>query len=456
MSDDAVRQLLEKVSSAEHQFEQERIAAITESMKELDEVIGPAPTPQVTQGWRHLVPHEKDGTIPATLKALDALFHAHPDLQAGIISYDTFLGRTLVKNDLQHVCEAGEVWTDAHTTRLRLWLERRNVEPVSKGLMMDYLAKLSMENPSDVLLDWAESLQWDGVTRVDNWLVTYLGAEDCPYSRVVGRVGLLSQAARAIFVDGCQVDTTPILEGPQGVGKTKAMRILGGEWARECTLDVGDKDTKLLLRGATVVELGELHTMRRGEVDALKAFLSHIVDEYRKPYGIDEVRQVRRCVFWGTMNPLPGDEGYFTDVTGNRRFLPINVTVLDEEGLRRDRDQLWAEAVARVKGGEPWYVSDADEAKMTSDAQEDRLVADPWDETLLRWLNHGFDPEHYDPQFEVTVVEVAKRCFSLTDEKIHSGTSRRIAASLTRLGWKKERHRTAEGRKKSWVRDVGF
>lgn len=459
---ESVKELLEKVAQAETQFEAERLAAVVASMSEEDTDPTPAPEPPTileskVEGWRHLVPHTKDGMIPATLKALDALFHAHPVLKVGVLAYDTFLGRTAACSDIDGVCFKGEVWTEAHTTRLRIWLERRNVEPVGRGLMTDYLAKLQVENPTDALLEWCTGLAWDGVARVDRWLVRYLGAADCPYSRLVGRVGLLSQAARAIHVEGCQVDTTPILEGAQGVGKTKAMRILGGAWARECTLDVGDKDTKLLLRGATVVELGELHTMRRGEVDALKAFLSHIADEYRRPYGVDEVRQVRRCVFWGTMNPLPGGEGYFTDVTGNRRFLPVVVTSLAEAALIADRDQLWAEAIARVKAGEAWYITDADEAKLAGDQQEDRMIADPWDEVLALWLDHGFDPEHYEPQHKVTTRDVSFKCFGIADDRMTSAISRRIAAALHRRGWICHRERQGGGKRgRIYVRDVGF
>ena len=48
----------------------------------------------------------------------------------------------------------------------------------------------------------------------------------------------------------------------------------------------------------------------------------------------------RECIFVGTTN----DAEYLKDHTGNLRFWPTKVNNLDIEALRRDVDQLWAEA----------------------------------------------------------------------------------------------------------------
>ena len=34
--------------------------------------------------------------------------------------------------------------------------------------------------------DYLDALQWDGMPRVDKWLITYAGAEDSKYTRAVG------------------------------------------------------------------------------------------------------------------------------------------------------------------------------------------------------------------------------------------------------------------------------
>ena len=61
-------------------------------------------------------------------------------------------------------------------------------------------------------------------------------------------------------------------------------------------------------------------------------------------------------MFIGTINPIPG-EGYLKDPTGARRCWPLKCGAkIDLDGLKRDRDQLWAEAVHLYKAGHPWWL----------------------------------------------------------------------------------------------------
>ena len=168
--------------------------------------------------------------------------------------------------------------------------------------------------------DYLRGIQWDGHERLQSWLSSCLGAEDNKYNKTIGVCALVAATAR-IFVPGCKVDTIPILEGGQGLGKSTALKTLFAPWFSDELADLGSKDAAMQLEGVWLIEVSELDAMSRSEVGRIKAFVSRTADRYRPPYGSRVVEQLRSCVFWGTTN----SETYLQDETGARRFWPIKV-----------------------------------------------------------------------------------------------------------------------------------
>ena len=149
----------------------------------------------------------------------------------------------------------------------------------------------------------------------------------------------------------------PILGGPQGLGKSTLIRIMGNGWYSE-SLDIFEgKEASEMLRGVWINEIGELSGMNTSELNSVKRFLTKVEDIYREPFGRRTSSFPRRCVFIGTTN----DNDYLRDRTGNRRFWPIDCymhkptkSVFTE--LEPLVPQLWAEAVVYWKLGEKLYL----------------------------------------------------------------------------------------------------
>ena len=273
--------------------------------------------------------------------------------------------------------------------------------------------------------DFLDGLRWDGQSRIDGWLISYMGAADTPYSAAIGSMFLICMVAR-IYEPGCKADYMLVLEGPQGLLKSTVCGVLGGVWYSDALPDVrtAGKDVAQHLNGKWLIEIGEMAALDKADATALKAFITRTVERYRPSYGRKEVIEPRQCVFIGTTN----EAVYLRDKTGGRRFWPVKVTDTDLESLVRDRDQLLAEAVHRYRAGEQWWPSREFELEHIKPEQEERYEADAWEGKVGSYL---------DGRTFVTVAEVGKEGLFIETPKLGTAEQRRIAAAMERLGWER-------------------
>jgi len=205
--------------------------------------------------------------------------------------------------------------------------------------------------------DYLRAIEWDGIKRLDTLFVDYLGALDISYTRTITRKALVAAVSRAM-VPGTKFDNMVIIGGPQGIGKSTVLRILGKDWFSDSLQTFEGKEASEMIQGVWINELGELSGMSKSETNAVKQFLSRTEDIFREPFGKRTGRYPRRCVFFGTTN----DKEYLKDLTGNRRFWPIDVGIQNPiknvwNQLPDELDQIWAEAYTYWQMGEPLYLS---------------------------------------------------------------------------------------------------
>ena len=180
------------------------------------------------------------------------------------------------------------------------------------------------------------------------------------------------------------------------------------------------------MRGKWIIEISELNAMSRAESAQLKSFISRTTERYRRTYGYKESVEPRQCVFIGTTNKSV----YLRDETGARRYWPVKTGTIDLAGLRRDRDQLLAEAVQLFRDGVQWWPDKAFEANYIKPEQDERYEADPWEVPIADYL------ETLLTNAKVTVSQVAKNALGfVSDARIGTADARRIAAVLERQGW---------------------
>jgi hypothetical protein len=295
-------------------------------------------------------------------------------------------------------------------------------------------ADCSPRPPLHPVKTYLHGLHWDGVERIADWLSTYLGAENTDYTRAVASRWLISAIAR-VFRPGAKADCCLILEGPQGIRKSTALRTLAGDYFTDELADLGSKDAAMQIRGVWIIELSELDSLSHSEVARIKAFMSRTTDRFRPPYGMRLVESPRQCVFAGTVN----HSTYLRDETGGRRFWPIACGRIEVDALARDRDQLWAEAKARFESGAVWWLETADLVQMASDQQIDRYEGDPWEEVIGPWVEFSTS---------VSISEVLEKCLQKAQALWTQTDKNRAARCLRALGW--ERYRERHGSRLEW------
>ena|SRR5215813_411475 len=374
------------------------------------------------------------GALPILANVMSALRN-DPSL-VDSFAYDEMQRSTMLMQKEGRQIEPRPV-EDSDVYRLQEFLQRAGLKNLGAETVHAAVEVRGRECAFHPVGDYLEALKWDGKARVKNWLPRYLGAPETPYTQAVGLMFLISMVAR-IFEPGCKADYMLVLEGPQAALKSTTCRILGGAHFSDNLPDVtAGKDVSQHLRGKWLIEVSEMHAMGRAEAALLKAFITRQVEQYRPSYGRREVIEPRQCTFIGTTNK----QAYLRDETGGRRFWPVRTGGIEITGLKRDRDQLFAEAVMMCRNGVPWWPDRTFEQQHIATEQEARFEQDAWEENIEKYLASA--------PAKVTVGQVAREALYIENKHLGRAEQNRIVAILERLGWQRAKR---EAKAKWWTR----
>ena len=392
-----------------------------------------------------------NGGAPRKIVANATTIFALDPRWSGVLAYQALSDRVVKlyppawhDHDRPASVETGP-WTDADTTRTQAWLSREYGLDLGADTCASAIWATAERNTVDPLKDYFQSIQgqWDGVPRCNKWLSAVFGAPLNEYTQAIGQRWLISAVARALNA-GCKVDFVLVLEGPQGVGKSSALRTLCPlpELFFDDDLVMGDKDAAQSLRGKWVIELGELGALSRHDLAVVKAFITRAVDSYRPSFGRVARDFPRRQVFAASTN----EAEYLKDPTGNRRFWPVLVSgAVDLQALQTHRDQLWAEALQLYTDGSPWWIDSPELAALARVEQQAREQVDPWEEHIAAFLTKALHEAPIDAVHApaclcarcrgVTVSALLGGALGLSREKQGRAEENRAGAILRALGW---------------------
>ncbi len=403
-----------------------------------EEILREHPDLQPPDTWKYQLILSPNGKPTSCVSNVLAALRLSPELKKAI-AHDEFGNRPmLIRQPPWDKKYNGErEWRSDDDIKLQAWLQDNGLIVGQKSTVVDAVQVVAREHEYHPVRNYLDTIIWDQRQRLDGLLPHYFGADDSPYVRAVGAKFLISAVART-YRPGCKVDNVLMLEGPQNLGKSTAVAVLADPWQCEHIPDLHSKDAMQQIQGVLMVELAELSAMRKSDVESTKAFISRQVDRYRAPYA-DYPRQ---CVFVGTTN----SDTYLSDITGNRRFWPVRCTSINLRELKRDKEQLWAEAVDRFDLGEQWWLTPEQE-DLAENEQEVRRIAHPWETPVGEFLDACPDSVIYLRDILSNVLEIEAGRHNVAQARL-------VSDIVQRHGWIKQRRTQVRGRKEQpFVRD---
>lgn len=390
--------------------------------------------------WLELLDVNAKGVPRSTLANAVTVLQHDPAWGPETLWYDPFLDRVLTANS------TSREWRDDDDTRLTVYCQQNaELSTIHESQVASAVRYVARQRSKHCVLDWLASLTWDHEPRIalafeDHWGAVPSVHQPSDYLRAISANFFLGLVARVVH-PGCQLDTMVIFEGPQGIGKSRALRIVGGAWYMLAAESVTSKDFFQAFPGKWLIEVGEMDAFSRAERERVKLAISTPVDRYRSSYGRRAEDHPRQCVFAGTTNR----DDYGNDDTGLRRFLPFVCGDILPTSLTVARPQLFAEAYARLVAGESWWETPS---VPTLAVQADRQTYDEWTPNVLQFAHeqiamHG--AEHI--QIGDVLTSGLKLPLQLVDKKHQM----RAAAILRRAKWTRRKVYVASAKDELWV-----
>lgn len=381
----------------------------------------------------------KTKKYPMNTENICRILRRHAEFK-GTLRYDSY--RAVAERKLSDGSWRAIVDVDAIDVQTRVSILFPQFTMVGKNMAWDALMKVVEENTYDSGIDFLRSLVWDKQPRLDTWIPSVYHTPADDLHAAIGSNWVKGMVKR-IIEPGCKFDYVLVLEGAQGIGKSKSLAILAGALGHvETTMSTDTKDFFLQFIGNAIVEFSEGETLSRTETKRLKAIITVQNDKFRPPYGRTSVDNPRRCVFAMTTN----QDEYLKDETGNRRWLPVAVVgAIDEAWLRDNRNQLLAEAYHRVVTlKETTYDFPVDDIAA---AQQQRRIHDPNEERIMHWYFNILSESQRN--LGITVSQVYQDCLNALSRPITRGEEMGIADVL-KSSLAMERRRAMVGYVRVW------
>lgn len=329
-------------------------------------------------------------------------------------------------------------WTDSDDAAARTYIETE-YGISNRQKYDDAFSEFQHDREYCPIRDKIDSLVWDGVKRVENFLHKWLGAENTPYNRECSRL-LFAGGINRAYCPGCKFDDVIVLIGSQGGGKSTICHWLAlDEELYSGTKTISGQKGYESIQGKWIVEIEELlatvandFSGMRSE-EAVKAFITTQSDFYRKPYEKRPTDTPRRCIFIGTTNRTE----FLTDKTGNRRWFPVTTHSKGGKYLH-EHEKECKEYIAQCWAEMKFAYDNKDELANPYEKPEllDEIRAKQSEAEHEDW-REGVIENYLDGKARTCVIDVWENALDNPYTKPSRKDSNEIVSILEKIGWVK-------------------
>lgn len=412
---------------------------------------GQAKFAQDRAGWRAKLARDQEGSLRSTAANVSLFCEHHPAFAP--LAYDERSGRLVWREPAPWPYRDSE----SDVPSAQEWFQEHAKIDASVQAVRDGMLKASKRQRFDPVQDYLASLPaWDRTERVSTFFQRHLGVEDTQLHQAQAKCWLVQAYRRAFATEDrpVQADYTLALSGAQGLGKSSLFRALCPlpRFFRDSLPSLDKADASAAVADAWLVELAEL-PQRKQDRHEFKAFLTRLVDKFRRPYRRDEEICPRRCVFAITVN----EPEFLSDPTGDRRHWPMLCTRrANIQEVLAERDQLWAEAKFYAERGDRAYLGDDLEAQART--QQDHFrEEDPVELKVANLLGQpatGFEswlPGQLDSSRRLRWVKTLQVA-ELIRQDHNPRALGRVKHALRRAGWTEKRLQVGSEVARVWSR----
>ena len=395
-----------------------------------------------------------------------------------VLKYDKYLQERIKYDDFyHHYVYCNRFMNDGDVTEVWGYISRvydlRNINYLGKlikeenNYMVPHFNSLRDRVLEDIdEFEYEKDELGEDISYIDNFFEKVCGKvpknnDELVYQRELARMIFYGIVAR-VFSDnpnGVKFDYVPIFESSQGKGKSTLVSRLN---ILPSTYDVVDsfdgKDAMLHLSGKCFMEIAELQAMNKAkDNETIKKFVTKATDTFRLPYGRSDVTYVRTCIFIGTTN----DASFLTDITGNRRYLPINLDTMSYDMVTSPYatdyiKKCWQEAYLLYKQHKIYLKIPNECWDIVNRFTEFYVVDDPV-EGLVKDYVTNYDNDKRTREDAVCGVEIFTHCMNGLRHNYGKNDARAIAFYMKNMdGWKKYNGKLRfgdYGLQRCWVND---